>query len=177
MAEPDAAAPGEAGSVARHVGWSLGDGLVADIELVVTDAPVDDETGGAAATVVRDAHGSFLVVRSIRRGSWDCPGGRREPGESLIECAVREVGEETGLRLAPRQLRRVGYERIVVEDPGHWTEERPCVQIFTATLDAVRPPLVPGGDVDGAQWVDPSAFRALCSGLFWWPLVEHAFAV
>lgn len=38
-------------------------------------------------------------------GLWCFPGGSLELGETLVECAVREVGEETGLRLnnAPQE--------------------------------------------------------------------------
>ena len=31
---------------------------------------------------------------------WLVPGGGLEPGESLAECAVREVAEETGLSIS-----------------------------------------------------------------------------
>jgi 8-oxo-dGTP pyrophosphatase MutT (NUDIX family) len=33
----------------------------------------------------------------FRRGKWDLPKGKLDPGETLEQCAVREVGEETGL--------------------------------------------------------------------------------
>ena len=35
---------------------------------------------------------------------WDLPGGGIEPGESPAECALRELDEEFGLRLAPDRL-------------------------------------------------------------------------
>ena len=34
----------------------------------------------------------------FRNGRWDLPKGHWEPGETIEECAVREVGEETGVR-------------------------------------------------------------------------------
>lgn len=50
----------------------------------------------------------LLVGKRISKGQPDCwqfPGGHLEKGESVIECAYREVLEETGLIVtAPRHL-------------------------------------------------------------------------
>ncbi|HEV7282617.1 MAG TPA: NUDIX domain-containing protein [Pirellulaceae bacterium] len=37
----------------------------------------------------------FLLMRHAER--WDMPKGHREPGETTLECALRETEEETGL--------------------------------------------------------------------------------
>lgn len=37
-----------------------------------------------------------LVVYRPHHGDWSFPKGKLEPGETLAECAQREVGEETG---------------------------------------------------------------------------------
>ena len=47
-----------------------------------------DALTGAAATIVMDRNQSILVVHSVRRGSWDCPGGRREPGETVFRAEL-----------------------------------------------------------------------------------------
>jgi len=62
-------------------------------------APADSPLEIALAIV---AHDGRLLVRR-RRGDpglgevWEFPGGKREPGETLAEAAVRETREETGL--------------------------------------------------------------------------------
>ena len=41
----------------------------------------------------------FLMVRSRKRGGWEMPGGRIEPGEDPYKGALREFKEETGMDL------------------------------------------------------------------------------
>lgn len=165
---------GEKG-IHRWLGVAIGAGSTADIDLVASGRPTPDRDTGAAATIVRDRNESFLLVHSIRRGSWDCPGGRREPGESPPECAARELAEETGLLVDPEDLSPCGYERIQVTDPGHWAAARPLVQVFRADLIAARPEVTPGDDVDAARWVSHDDFRELCRERFWWPLAAYLF--
>ena len=50
----------------------------------------------AAGGIVENEEGKILFQH--RRGKWDLPKGKLDDGESIEECAVREVEEETGLR-------------------------------------------------------------------------------
>jgi 8-oxo-dGTP pyrophosphatase MutT (NUDIX family) len=50
----------------------------------------------AAGGIVENEERKILFQH--RRGKWDLPKGKLDEGESIEECAVREVEEETGLR-------------------------------------------------------------------------------
>jgi ADP-ribose pyrophosphatase YjhB (NUDIX family) len=51
-----------------------------------------------ARGVARDQQGRILLIRRADNGHWSLPAGAMELGESITDCAVREVFEETGLR-------------------------------------------------------------------------------
>ncbi len=50
----------------------------------------------AAGGVVRNEQEKVLMI--FRRGKWDLPKGKLDRGESIEDCAIREVEEETGIR-------------------------------------------------------------------------------
>jgi A/G-specific adenine glycosylase len=73
----------------------------------------------AAAAILRDRHGRFLVVRRPPRGFlgglWKFPGGLLQAGEGLPEGLRRTVREETGLSvrvLAERARVRTAYSHF-----------------------------------------------------------------
>ncbi|MEV4760556.1 NUDIX domain-containing protein [Micromonospora sp. NPDC049559] len=51
-----------------------------------------------ARAVVRDEAGRLLLIERSDNSYWALPAGAMELGESIADCAVREVWEETGLR-------------------------------------------------------------------------------
>lgn len=50
----------------------------------------------SAAIIVFNEQGEILLIKGPRRG-WEMPGGQVEEGESLIDAAVRETKEESGI--------------------------------------------------------------------------------
>ncbi|MFJ4817789.1 bifunctional class I SAM-dependent methyltransferase/NUDIX hydrolase [Streptomyces sp. NPDC088801] len=56
-----------------------------------------------------------LLLGRHRRGTWELPGGTVEPGESLQETVVRELGEETGLAARSEDVRLLG---TLLDDAG-----------------------------------------------------------
>jgi ADP-ribose pyrophosphatase YjhB (NUDIX family) len=76
-------------------------------------APPANSLVPAASAIVVDARGRILLHRRRDNDRWALPGGVMELGESLGDCAVREVREETGLEVEP-----VGIVGIY-SDPKH----------------------------------------------------------
>ena len=82
----------------------------------VDPAPVDDwidgrpvEPGLDGRMVNVSGGAAFLLCRRASRlrahaAQWALPGGRLDPGESVIDAALRELDEEVGIRLADQTV-------------------------------------------------------------------------
>jgi len=78
----------------------------------------------AGGGIVQNEEGKILF--QFRRGKWDLPKGKLDEGETIEECAIREVEEETGLRnIALGQLigitsHNYTEKRKDIEKETHW---------------------------------------------------------
>ncbi|MFS2225843.1 nucleotide triphosphate diphosphatase NUDT15 [Pantoea sp. B65] len=80
--------------------------------------------------------------------SWSAPGGHLEFGESVEDCARREVLEETGLQL--NSVQRGPYTNDIFID-----EQKHYLTLFAVTHDPVGEPLLCEPDkCRGWQWFD-----------------------
>ncbi len=126
--------------------------------------PLNGSTGDipCVGAIVLDAQGRLLMVQRANppaQGQWSIPGGRVEPGESAVDAVVREVREETNLRV--RVKREVG---TVTRDAP--TGGRYVIRDFFAEQVEVACP-VAGDDALDARFVHPDDFPSLAvtSGL------------
>lgn len=111
------------------------------------------KVGRGRTRVVLIHDDKVLVMKQwIGPGSWQLPGGGLHKGELLADGAVREVLEETGLRLDPRQLNHVGrgtYRQYGLSFDYH---------VFVARVDsdAVRPQRI---EIAEIKWIRPGELR------------------
>jgi 8-oxo-dGTP pyrophosphatase MutT (NUDIX family) len=61
----------------------------------------------SVTALIRDGEGRLLMVLHADRRTWVLPGGCVDPGETPADALVREVWEETGLRVEVVALRGV----------------------------------------------------------------------
>jgi len=50
----------------------------------------------------------ILACLPTKRELWDIPKGKKEPGETSIEAAIRECKEETGIKVKKKSLESMG---------------------------------------------------------------------
>ncbi len=95
----------------------------------------------------------FLVVQERRHGQrWYLPAGRVEPGEGLVEGAVREVLEESGVPVRVEGVLRFEYT-------PHKAGTRVRVIFLARPVDNTPPG--PTDDSLDARWVTPAELREL----------------
>jgi len=61
------------------------------------NAPKANSVVPSTTAIVTDPDGRIVLIRRKDNELWALPGGGMELGESIEDCAVREVKEETGL--------------------------------------------------------------------------------
>lgn len=98
----------------------------------------------SAVALVRD--GSVLTVRKKGTSRFMLVGGKPEPGESALECAVRETAEE--VQLAVTDLELLGeFVSEAANEPGH----RLHSTVFAAELPGEP---VAAGEIAELRWTD-----------------------
>ncbi|MCF4136561.1 NUDIX domain-containing protein [Streptomyces sp. Tue 6430] len=95
---------------ALRIAEAVGSGAAAACDIVQTPEPGAETL--AAGVLLFDERDRVLLVDPTYKPGWEFPGGVVEPGEAPARAGMREVEEETGVRLAdvPRLL-VVDWER------------------------------------------------------------------
>ncbi|WP_328465741.1 NUDIX domain-containing protein [Streptomyces sp. NBC_00448] len=142
----------------------------------------------AAAVVVHDREkGRVLLLRRgpgarYGDGLWDLPVGKSDPGEPITRTAVRELYEETGVRVAPEDLAvaHLIHGAHGVQSPNGYLTVVFAADRWTGTAENREP-----GKHREVRWCDvdavperfvPSTARALRAYLGRGPLLsEHGW--
>lgn len=107
----------------------------------------DDAPMPAALAVVWSGY-HLLLVFDRSRQQWELPGGRIEPGEAPLQAAVRELHEESGLRLPTLAL--AGYARFRLATPLH--DE--YAAIYAGHVTSRHHNFTPNQEISAIRWWD-----------------------
>jgi 8-oxo-dGTP pyrophosphatase MutT (NUDIX family) len=107
----------------------------------------------AAGGIVQNPHRQVLFI--FRRGFWDLPKGKIDPGETRREAAVREVMEETGLREV-----QLGDPLPTTYHTYRQANRRYLKITYWYRMFADQQELVPeaGEQIEKAEWHEPASF-------------------
>lgn len=125
----------------------------------------DGHAGGAGAWVTTDE--AVLMVRHEGETAWSEPGGKREPGESFTEAAVRETREEAGVEVTVTGVLEV--HPVTHLGPGERPPLVTPIVVFTADHVAGEPTPCPG-EIAAARWWDERPADLLYEALSRFPL-------
>lgn len=111
---------------------------------------LDGSSSLARSLVVVRWSESVLLGFNVRRQQWELPGGAVEPGESAHDAAVRELAEETGIRVDRVALVARAEFMFGSEATRH------LAAVFTVVLGGA-PVLVENDELSSFMWWNPTA--------------------
>ena len=133
----------------------------------VTDDVTENPPNAASVAIVRE--GKVLLIKRAYapyQHLWTLPGGRLEPGETIEQCAIREIMEEVGLAIRnPRP--------VMAQNLGQGGSFRLAVFATRDFSGQIRA----SDEVADHQWMDPAALIALRTTSRLDDVLARAFAV
>ena len=108
---------------------------------------VADVLAAGAVVIRKQDEPEVLLVHRPKYDDWSFPKGKLDPGEHVVAAAVREVAEETGLRIRlgpPLATQRYGV-RNGVKDVHYW--------VGRVVGDDDVSSYLPNDEVDEVRWV------------------------
>ena len=91
----------------------------------------------AGGFVLRESTGDLELLLIFRRGVWDLPKGKLDSGETVEECAIREVCEEVGIEdvaitgALGTTIHGYRYDESYAVKTTHWFAMRTDEESFT----------------------------------------------
>jgi putative (di)nucleoside polyphosphate hydrolase len=128
------------------------------------------ETPISCGTLVVNNRGELLLCHVTGTKHWDIPKGMRDPGESMLEAARRELREETGIQFDEdmfeelgcfdyRKDKRLCLFKVAAPNDFHDLGHLLCSSYFPHIRTGESTP-----EVDAFRWATREDVRTLC-----WP--------
>ena len=116
----------------------------------------------AGGGLVDNGKGQYLFM--FRRNKWDLPKGKLDRGETLEQCAVREVGEETGLAPVKLEAPLLVTWHTYDENGKHILKETHWYRMSTSADQSITPQQEE--QITEVRWVAPENMGVLLKNTF-----------
>jgi 8-oxo-dGTP pyrophosphatase MutT (NUDIX family) len=116
----------------------------------------------AGGGLVQNEQGEYLLI--LRRQKWDLPKGKLDPGETLEQCAVREVKEETGLHIVKLQSPLLITYHTYDENGRHILKETHWYRMTAASGQTITPQREE--QITELKWAGPTAIEGCLRNTF-----------
>lgn len=116
----------------------------------------------AGGGLVINEAGELLFI--FRRGKWDLPKGKLDDGETIEECAVREIQEETGLQQVELKKHLITTWHTYDESGHHILKETAWYLLSASKKQALTPQTVE--QITQIEWVNPADLEKYVSNTF-----------
>ena len=120
------------------------------------------------ALVVQSGHILLVKRRSEPgKGLYAMPGGHVNQNERMLDAVLRELREETKIKIPPKVLEGNIVDTMLVDDPKRSLRGRTYTKVFKIELPAGPLPKVKGSDdAEKAKWVPLSVFQQMEDQMF-----------
>jgi 8-oxo-dGTP diphosphatase len=116
----------------------------------MTDTETFETIRYTADVVILTPDGHALLIERDwppYEGAWALPGGHVDRGETSLDAAVRELFEETGVRVKPADLRQIGtFDRPDRDPRGRYVTVAYLARVPAGTT------ITAGDDARAARW-------------------------
>lgn len=96
--------------------------------------------------------GKIVIIFDGEKGRWAAPGGGIEQGETIEEAVVREVAEETNMRVVHQEY--IGYQDVTSASGTIRQTRSFCIVEPIGDFEAD-----PGGEVTEIKLIDPVLYK------------------
>ncbi len=116
------------------------------------NAPKPNSLVPSANVIVDDGRDHLLLIQRSDNGNWSLPGGAMDLGETIVDAAVREVLEETGVTCRVTGLAGIYTNpNHVLEYTSNGEVRQEFSIVFTAVPTGGEP--TPSSESTRAEWV------------------------
>ena len=132
------------------------------------NATLHIEIGTSCGTLILNKRGQIILCHVTGTNHWDLPKGMREPNESTLQAAKRELREETGLELDDALFEEIGgfdYQKhkrlhlykVRAHESLDSLGQLTCTSYFSHQVTGEPTP-----EMDGFCWASRHEIRSLC---------------